>query len=428
MTASGLTLALACLIALGPPEGPAPAPDDHELHDSARRRLSFDESIGASEAAPIVVGFAEAAQDKRERDDAIPRLSQNPQVQLMPGARVNAGADNGFELQATITQGWSLERYGKARRAAARAETEVLDADARARALEQRFGAADAWIRLHGAELRLALARQDLAVAEQLVDSLELAREAGVATRLDVAEAEALAAAAESAVVELAGEVHDLGLALARETGVTSSSPLGTRGVYPNPELPDEAELRRSFAELDRLPAVQRRRLEARAALAEARELERSNGTVLSTGASVQLESTEELLVFGVVGATIGAIDRNQRGRASAHAQARRAEAEADQLTVELAATLAIALHELRHTRERVELLHDRTLPALDELIAARTAALELGEGTRAQLLVVQHRRNLAARELLAAEADHAWARVQIWLYLEALDAEAEAG
>ena len=72
-------------------------------------------------------------------------------------------------------------------------------------------------------------------------------------------------------------------------------------------------------------------------------------------------------------------------------------------------------------------MLRDRTLPALDELIAANTAALELGEGTRAQLLFAQHRRNLAARELLAAEADHAWARVQIWLYLEALDAEADA-
>ena len=49
MTSSGLALALACLL-LGPPEGPAPAPDDHDLHDSAQQRLSFDESIGASES------------------------------------------------------------------------------------------------------------------------------------------------------------------------------------------------------------------------------------------------------------------------------------------------------------------------------------------------------------------------------------------
>jgi hypothetical protein len=221
--------------------------------------------------------------------------------------------------------------------------------------------------------------------------------------------------------------VHDLGLALARETGVSSLAPLGTRGDYPEPTLPEEAELRRRFAEIDRLPAVQLHRLQARAALAEARELQRGSGSVLTTGASVQLESTSEVLVFGVLGANIAVVDRNQRGRASALAQARRAEAQADQLAIELSATLGIALHELRHTRERVELLRDRTLPVLDELVAANATALELGEGTRAELLRATHRRNIAARELLAAEADHAWARVQVWLYLEALSAEADA-
>ncbi|MFO7563198.1 MAG: TolC family protein [Enhygromyxa sp.] len=428
---TSLSVALAGLLVLGPPEGPAPVdrtPARQDHHDqSVRQRLSFDESIGASSTTPIVTGLADAAEDKRERDREIPRQSQNPQVQVMPGARVNSGADDGFELQATITQGWNLEGYGKTRRAAAAAETATLEGAARAQALEQRFGAADAWIRLHGAELRLAAARADLELAEQLVETLERAREAGVVTRLDVAEVRTLAAEAEAAVVELGGEVHDLGLALARETGVTVTSPLGTHGDYPDPALPEEAELKRRFAELERLPAVQLRRLEARAALAEARALARAKGTVLTAGASVQLESTNELLLFGVLGANIAAIDRNQRGRASAHAQARRAEAQADQLAVELSATLATALHELRHTRERVELLRDRTLPALDELIAASSSALELGEGTRAELLLAHHRRNLAARELLIAEADHAWARVQVWLYLEALSAEADA-
>lgn len=431
MTSLSLLITLASLVVLGPPEGPQPAPppasDEHALHEPASQRLSFDESIGASEQTPIVLGLAEAAEQKHERDQKIPRQSQNPQVQVMPGGRVNAGVDNGFELQVTATQGWNLERFGQARRSAAAAETEVIETDARARALEQRFGAADAWIRLHGAERRLEMARQDLAVAEQLVATLEAAREAGVATRLDVAEAEAIAAEAEAVVVELGGEVHDLGLALARETGVKTQTPLGTRGDYPDPALPDDAELRRRFAEVDQLPAVQLHRLRARAALAQAREVERENGTVLNAGASVQLESTGEVLVFGVVGTNLAVFDRNQRSSASAHARAREAEAEAEQLAVELAASLGIALHELRHTRERVELLRDRTLPALDELIVARAAALEIGEGTRALLLAAQHRRNVVARELAAAEADHAWARVQVWLYLEALAAEQES-
>lgn len=423
MTSSGLAIALACLVLLGPPEGPARAPDTPDAPAPARR-MSFDDSVGASQVTPILVGYADAVDDKRARDLQIPRQSQNPQVQVMPGARVNAGANNGFEIQTTITQGWNLEGYGQSRRAAATAETESLDADTRARALEQRFGAADVWIRLHGAELRLAMAKADLALAQQLVETLQAGLDAGVVTHLDVAEAEAIAAEVEAAVVELGGEVHDLGLSLARETGSKTMSPIATAGDYPNPTLPDEPELRRRFAQVDQLPAVQLHRLQARAALAEARESEKANGTVLQGGASVQLESTGELVLFGVVGANIPVVDRNQRSRASAHARARTSEAQAEQLAVELAATLGIALHELHHTRERVELLRDRSLPTLDRLIAARQTALELGEGTRALLLAAQHRRSVVARELAVAESQHVWARVQVWLYLEALEGE----
>ena len=423
LAALGLALAL-----FGPPrganeEGPHPAGPEtgHDLHAEPHTRVSFDESIGASAAAPIVVGLDEAVEDKRQRDQTIPRNNQNPQIQVMPGYRINAGDANGFELQTTVTQGWALEGYGKARRAAATAETDALAADARAQALEQKFGAAYAWIQLKSAERRLALAKTDLALAHELVGTLEAGLAAGVVTRLDVAEARAVAAEAEAVVVELGGEVHDLGLALARETGTQTMSPLGTKGDYPDPPLPDEAELRQRFAEVERLPAIQRRRLAARAALAEAHEAKRSNGTVLNAGGSIQLESTGEVVLFGVLGTNIPVVDRNQRSRASSHAQARQADAEAEQLAVELTATLGIAIHELRHTRERVDLLRDQTLPALDQLIEAREVALELGEGTRAQVLAAAHRRSVVARELAAAEADHAWARVEVWLYLEAL-------
>jgi outer membrane protein, heavy metal efflux system len=416
-----LALALATSLGLFGPPVDEPA-DHHAVHAAAQTRVSFDESIGASAASPIVVGLDEAVADKRKRDLEIPRNSQNPQIQVMPGYRANAGDDRGFELQTTITQGWNLEGYGKARRAAAAAETEVLAADARAQALERRFGAANAWIRLKGAEQRLALARSELELAELQVATLELGLASGVVTRLDVAEAQASAATAETLVVELAGEVHDLGLTLARESGIKTMSPLGTVGDYPNPPLPDEAELRRRFAELEGLPQIHRRRLAARAALAEAHEAKRANGTVLTGGASVQLESTGEVLLFGVIGAKLPGVDRNQRSRASAHAQARQADAEAEQLAVELSATLGIAIHELRHTQERVDLLRDRTLPALDQLVEARELALDLGEGTRAQVLAARRQRNAVARELALAVAEHAWARVEIWLYLEALE------
>ena len=425
MTPLTLTVVLTCLVLSGPPEGPAPRTTAADAVQ--RTRVSFDESIGASAMTPIVTGYADAVEDKRARDREIPLQSQNPQIQVMPGARVGAGPDNGFELQTTLTQGWNLGGYGKARQAAAAAETDALEAEARARALEQRFTAADAWIRLHGAERRLEMAQADLALARELVELVERGVEAGVATRLDLAEAEALVVAVEAEVVVLSGEVHELGLTLAREMGSKLAEPLATRGEPPNPALPDEAELRRRFAAVEELPAVRVRQLQARAALAEAREAKTASAAVLQGGASVQLESTGELLVFGVVGANIPVRDRNQRSRASAHMQARTAEAEAEQLAVELAATLALALHDLHHTRERVELLRDQSLPTLDRLIAARELALDSGEGTRALLLAASHQRSIVARELVAAEAEHALARVQVWLYLEALSTDTEA-
>jgi len=429
---SSLVVALSCLL-LGPPEGPAPPPATRPANQAAApssktgRGVSFDESIGASAATPIVTGYAAAVEDKRGRDREIPRQSQNLQLQLMPGARVNADAANGFELQTTLSQGWKLGGYGRARRSAAEAETDAVEAEARARALEQRFDAADAWIRLHSAELRLQMTEADLALARELVELYRIGLEQGVNTRLDLSEAEALEVAIEGELIALRGEVHELGLGLARAMGSGAGTPLSTRGDYPKPELPEEAELRRRFAALERLPAVQLRELQARAALAEAREAKAASAAVVQGGASVQLESSGELVLFGVLGAQIPVGDRNQRSRASAQVRAHKAEAEAEQLALELAATLATALHDLRHTRERVELLRGRSLPVLDRLIVAREAALDSGEGTRALVLAASHQRSIVARELAAAEAAHAWAEVQAWLYLEALSEAASA-
>ncbi|MCA9711362.1 MAG: TolC family protein, partial [Myxococcales bacterium] len=233
-------------------------------------------------------------------------------------------------------------------------------------------------------------------------------------------EAQALAAEAQALVTALAGEVHDLGLVLGRETGERVSVPLRTRGPYPDPPLPPEAELRRRFDDLGALPEVALRRLRARAALARADESAAAGGTRLTTGLSVQRESNRDVLLYGVVGVTIPLVDRNQREQATARAEARRHEAEAELHEVELSARLQVALHDLHHTEQQMATLRDQTIPALDELVLARDLALEQGEGTRALLLQTRRRRHEAARALARAEGEWILARVQVWLYLEA--------
>ncbi len=387
--------------------------------------LSFDESVGASATTPRVEGLEQASEDKHALDRAIPKLFEGPQVQVLAGARVIPEEIRGFEVQVTATQSWSLAGYGRERIAAARAETEVLEVEARAVALEQRLAAAHAWIRLHAAELQLQLAEQELTYLRELVATLELAREEGVVTRSVVADAKAREAEAVARVSDWVGEVHDLGLVLARETGVGGRQPLRTSGDYPDPQLPSEDELRQIFSELDQLPAVAQHRLQARANRAQAAEVQAMRATTMNAGVSFQRESGSDVVIFGVLGANVG-IDKGQRERGVAVAAAHRAEAEAEATELALETTLTTALHDLHHTREQFDILGQLTLPAQDELVASRQEAVELGEGTLPLLLEARARRSAIASELAAAEAAWVWARVEVWIYLEAFLAEHE--
>jgi outer membrane protein, heavy metal efflux system len=405
-----------------PAPSPSPVetePSAHEDHVGSGPAIDFEQALGQSASTPELEGLAAAGEVKRALDRGIPRLPYGPQLTVMPGGRVIPAGNRGFELQATASQTWSLEGYGHKRRAAATADTEVLDATARALALERRLAAAHAWIQLHAAELELALARQELALARARVERLQAGQAVGVSTRMHVAEATADAAELQALATELAGLVHDLGLVLARETGADAERPLRTHGPHPDPVLPDEDALRRRFGQVDRLPVVAVERLRARALRATAVEELASRGHQLVTGVAVQREATTDLMFFGVMGLALAG-DRGQRQRALAAAEARHAEGRAEQHALELQAALSTVLHDLHHARERVEILRDRVLPAFDELEGTQSLAVDLGEGTEPELLLARRRRIAVARRLVEADAELVWARVQAWLYLEA--------
>jgi outer membrane protein TolC len=389
--------------------------------------IGFDEALGHSEGTPELRGLEAAVEVKRSLDRGIPRLVYGPQIMVMPGVRVMPEHNRGFELQATATQPWSLEGYGLKRRAAAKAETEVLEASTRAMALERRLAAAHAWIRLHAAEQQLALAGQELALARARVERLDAGRAAGVTTRAHVAEGRTDVAELRALVIELRGLVHDLGLALARETGADAQRPLRTRGEPPRVALPAEEELRQRFALVDELPAVAVERLRARALRAVAVEEQASRGHQMYAGVALQREATTDLMVFGVLGASFAG-DRGQRQRASAVAEARHAEGRAEQRGLELEAMLFTLLHDLHHAREQVEILEREVLPTFAELEAVQTATVDAGEGTEPELLLARRRRIAVARRLVEADAELEWARVQAWLYLEAFAAAGVGG
>lgn len=439
---SGSFVLLAAFLAPALPApvvGPAPAPvtragfaepATHVDRAESGPAIGFDEALGHSAGTPELEGLEEAVELKRSLDREIPRLVYGPQIMVMPGIRVYPPENRGLELQASATMPWSLEGYGPKRHAAAKAETELLDASARALALERRLAAAHAWILLHAAEQELALARQELALARARVERIEAGRVAGVATRMHVAEAKADAAELRALVTELSGLVHDLGLVLARETGADAEQPLRTRGAPPAPVLPSEDELRRRFAAVDELPAVAVERLRARALQAVSVEEQSSRGHQMYAGAAVQREGSGDLMFLGVVGASI-ARDRGQRQHARAAAEARHAEGLSEQRALELHTALSTVLHDLHHARERAEILEGQVLPTFEELEAAQTLAVDVGEGTEPELLLARRRRIAVARRLVEAEGELVWAQVQAWLFLEAFAAagvDGEAG
>jgi outer membrane protein TolC len=424
------TLVLALLLA-----PPAAAPTDAEHHHGVVEltgpALTFDESLGATANTAWVRGLDEAAQQKRALDQAIPRVTMGPQLQVMPGARVYPSEVTGFEIQITATQAWSLDGYGRKRIEAAKAETDVIEVEARAQALEQQLTAAHAWIQLHAAQLELELALAELASTHELVATLVRAREAGVGTRTDVAHSQILEAQVEARVNDLRGAIHDLGLVLARETGSDASRPVETRGDYPDVTLPSEDELRRRFAALDSLPIVAKQRLIARSERARAAEAKAANATTLNAGFSVQREASSDVVLFGVLGANVS-VGAGARVRGQATAAARRAEAEGEAIALALEATLTTAMHELHHTQGQLEILGEHSLPAHASLVASREQLLALGEGTQADLLRARAGRDAMRREFIGAQADWVWARVEVWLYyqafLEASAAEQGAG
>lgn len=401
------------------PEGPAQS-DDH--HARPVERVGFDEALGLTAARKDLEHERRAVDVRRKGLDEVGRQNNNPQIQLQPGVRVNPSDAVGPELQAQVTQSWTLGGIKQARRETVKTQTEVFDAELRRHALDARLEAAHAWIVLRGLEERLELAEAELATARELTSSLAEALALGASTRAEWAEARQYELEVEQRVAALEGEVHDVGLELARTSGGTPRRPLGTTGPTPTPVLPSEAEIERAFERLETLPAVDVYRLEALAARARGAEAKVRKSTVITAGGAVQLESPGSWIVSGIVGVRLPLVDKNQAARLDASADVERAEAHRDRARRDATADLAQNLHEIEHTRAIETMLDDRRLPALEELTAARQALVDAGEETSFALLE-SRRRLLAARgELAEVRAERLWQETRMWLLLGELE------
>ena len=117
-------------------------------------------------------------------------------------------------------------------------------------------------------------------------------------------------------------------------------------------------------------------------------------------------------------------------GRSGAEAvaseQAARAEGEAAQASHEGAHALAMAWHEVAHSREREAVLRLKIVPAVEELVRLREEAFARGAATVFEVLRARRDRSEANRRLTEAETDRRWAEIKAWLLHAALTERAE--
>jgi cobalt-zinc-cadmium efflux system outer membrane protein len=385
------------------------------------KQVSFDQAIGLSIEAPDVRGAERAVVEKHEMRGRISTMTSNPQVYLQPGYRVAPVANQGVEVQASVMQSWNLAGLSSARVTTARLEEDVLSAQARARALEQRLDAARAWVDLWSAERVLEVVKQEAALGGDFVRLVEKAAAASAATKADLAEAKAYHAETRLNVIAAEGEVVERGLALARVLAA-GVDPLSASGDLPAASVPMGTNRKDLVQRAANLPNVQAKALEADVEKARNIEEKAARGTSLSLGVYLQRDSPGGFVGYGAVGLTFPMFDQGERERSVTVARAAQLEGEKKREMTNVATDLALGLHEVDHSQEVVDTISGALVPALEETLANRLRIFEAGEATI--LEVITARRNLvnARGRLERARAQNAWARVKVWLWLSVLN------
>lgn len=381
-------------------------------------RIGWEEALERARRTPGVSAAGRAANEKRALDESVGGLG-NPEVGLAAGVR-KGEPDSGFEGEVSIVQPIPLSSLGAERRTAARAETKVLDVQARALRLQRSLEVAEAWVLLHATQRVLEETEAAVALADEFLDGVERGSRAGIFTADEVASARAHAARARLARLDAEGEAFDRGVELARLTLHPGPLPLRTDGPLPHADLPPAMEWADRLRP-ERLPPVLVPILQAEAARARLREQEVAGRTIwLGVGAAAIREAEERALV-GTLSFGLPLFERNQRERGQLLAEARAEEGRGEEARA-TAHTLASSLiHEVEHTEEVFRLVNDLLLPSAEERLRLIRLSFQVGETTILEVRQAQEELLDVRIRLHRAQAARALARLRLAFFLEAV-------
>ncbi len=204
--------------------------------------------IAAAGALPQVEASARAG--RAQRSDAVPPFTSGSGVAPVFGPRQQNLFEAGFDAS------WELDLFGGVRldKEAALAEAQAAEEAQRDVLVTLLADVARTYVELRGTQRQLAILDDTLRSQRDTLGLVTARFEAGLATDLDVARAEALVAATASrrpVLLRLAGEaVHRLGVLLGRDPGALSAELADVAPIPPAPPaipatLPSELLSRR---------------------------------------------------------------------------------------------------------------------------------------------------------------------------------------
>jgi len=251
--------------------------------------ISFDEALALGEESPSVDVTKRALEARERGDEKIRGAAGATHLTFMPGALVEPREISGFDMQATVTQGWNLGGLGEGRREAASLERGTLSASVRARALRARLEAARRWIDLDVIEEVAQIVEARIGSAETLVEGRERALVTEVGTVQHVEAAKATLAQLRQRRLTLEGNQFAAATQLALAIGrAPTEDRLVAVGDRPDPILPDVEEIRSAVMNVDAAPDVVVAKVRETAARARAVEASAEYGPTLITGAQAE--------------------------------------------------------------------------------------------------------------------------------------------
>ncbi|MFO0626308.1 MAG: TolC family protein [Polyangiales bacterium] len=391
--------------------------------------VTFAEALAAAGRLADVTAPDDALAQRANLDRDTPGRVGNPELQvgLGPGAVEPGFRGVGTEFQATLLVPVALEDLGGARRRSVVAEREALVAEGHRRTLEQRRHVARAWLALWTAQRTLDVVEDEARAAASLAEERQRAVSLGAAVVADAQEAALAAAEARGRTLDAEGERSEAALELAARAGLSSVPPPRADGDAPTPALPEVSSWPQWIAGAENLPEARAAAWLARASDLLAAESSANASSWASVGAQAVRNSADQWQLYAMVGLRPSVVDRNQRARAQALAQAALARGELASARRRAAAALALALHEVEHSRERAALLRARTTPLVAQLVEVREAALRSGVGTTVDVLRARAERLRVRADAARAEGRRLAAELDAWLLLAALTRTPEA-